>query len=125
LSAQRILVVDDDPFMRTVLSRYLSPEGFEVVGAGSGEEALEKLNAESFDLVILDIHLPSLDGFQVCRQIKDAEQTRQLPVIMLTAAYVDDTHQDRGYEAGADAYMAKPFLRRALVAQVKVVLGLP
>ncbi len=125
MSVRRVLAVDDDPFMLKVLERYLGPEGFEIVGVQSGEEALSRAAAESFDLVILDLHLPEMDGFEVCRRLKDGGETGNLPVIMLTAAYVDAAHQDRGFEAGADAYMAKPFLRRALLAQVRAVLGEP
>jgi CheY-like chemotaxis protein len=121
--APTVLAVDDDPFILKVLDRYLRPEGMEVVGVGSGESALERLAQGGVDLVILDIHLPSMDGFEVCRRIKTGEETRDIPVIMLTAAYVDASHEQRGFEAGADAYMAKPFLRKSLLFNVRTVLG--
>ncbi|RMG21420.1 MAG: response regulator [Deltaproteobacteria bacterium] len=119
----RVLAVDDDPFILKVLQRYLAPEGMEVVGVASGEEALQRAAEGDIDLVILDLHLPRMDGFEVCRRLKGQEATHGIPVIMLTAAYVDPVHEQRGLEAGADAYLAKPFLRRALLYHVEAVLG--
>lgn len=121
--ALKVLAVDDDPFTLKVLERYLSPEGMEVVAVGSGEAALERVGQGDIDLVILDVHLPTIDGFEVCRRLKSAAGDRALPVIMLTAAFVDAAHEKAGYQAGADAYMAKPFLRRSLLFNVRAVLG--
>ena len=121
--AHTVLAVDDDPFTIKALERYLCPEGLQVLSATSGESALARLGEGGIDLVILDLNLPRMDGFEVCRRIKTGEETRSVPVIMLTAAYVDAGNQQRGYEAGADAYMAKPFLRRALLHNVRTLLG--
>ena len=120
---RRVLAVDDDPFILKVLGRYLEPEGVEVLGVGSGEEALERARKEAVDAVILDLHLPGMDGFEVCRRLKTDPETAGIPVIMLTAAYADPVHEQRGLEAGADAYLAKPFLRKALLYHVQAVLG--
>lgn len=118
----RVLAVDDDPFILKVLRRYLEPEGIEVLEATSGEQALQRAAGEAVDAVILDLHLPGMDGFEVCRRLKTDPRTAGLPVIMLTAAYTDPVHEQRGLEAGADAYLAKPFLRRALLYHVEAVL---
>lgn len=121
--APTILAVDDDPFILKSLERYLCPEGFQVVFASSGESALDRIEKGGVDLVILDLHLPKMDGFEVCRRIKTTEGMSDVPVIMLTAAYVDSVHEERGYEAGADAYMAKPLMRRPLLENIRLVLS--
>lgn len=118
----KVLAVDDDPFVLKVLDRYLAPEGWEVVGVATGEGAIQRATAGDISLVILDIHLPQMDGFEVCRHLKKDERTRTIPVIMLTAAYVDPGSQQKGYNVGADAYMAKPFLRRALLTNVRTLV---
>lgn len=120
--AYKVLAVDDDPFILKVLDRYLSPEGMDVVGVPDGEAALKRVADGDIDLVILDLHLPNMDGFEVCKRLKEGEGTRDVRVIMLTAAFVDPAHQQQGYSVGADAYMAKPFLRRALLSNVRAVL---
>ena len=118
--ASTVLAVDDDPFILKVLERYLDPEGLEVVPAATGEAALARAAEGGIDLVILDLHLPQLDGFEVCRRLKADEATRRIRVIMLTAAHAQEA--EKGYDAGADAYMAKPFLRRSLLYNVRTLL---
>lgn len=120
--ARTVLAVDDDPFTIKALERYLRPEGIEVISASSGETGLARLEKGGVDLVVLDLNLPGIDGFETCSRIKGDESTRSIPVIMLTAAYVDSGNQQRGYEVGADAYMAKPFLRGALLGNVRALL---
>src|SRR5215207_5942226 len=115
----RILVVDDDEAIRTSLRRGLALEGFRVVQAADGTEALRQAREELPDLVVLDLMLPELDGLEVCRRLREADDS--LPIIMLTAR---DAVSDRvlGLEIGADDYLVKPFAFEELLARVKVCL---
>lgn len=114
----KILIVDDEEAIRELVSMYLQREGFTATTAADGEEALIKVRETNPDLIVLDIMLPKIDGWSVCRQIR---QTRTTPIIMLTAK---DAEYDRilGLELGADDYIVKPFSPRELVARVKAVL---
>jgi DNA-binding response OmpR family regulator len=114
-----ILVVDDEPMVREVLSRYLSREGFDVSAAEDGEEALTRFARATPDLVLLDLMLPKIDGYEVFRRIR--EQGGRTPVIMLTAKG-EETDRIVGLELGADDYVAKPFSPREVVARVRAVL---
>jgi DNA-binding response OmpR family regulator len=114
-----ILVVDDEPMVREVLSRYLSREGFAVWAAQDGEEALTRYAQATPDLVLLDLMLPKIDGYEVFRRIR--EQGGRTPVIMLTAKG-EETDRIVGLELGADDYVAKPFSPREVVARVRAVL---
>jgi DNA-binding response OmpR family regulator len=114
-----ILVVDDEPMVREVLSRYLSREGFDVWAAQDGEEALTRFARATPDLVLLDLMLPKIDGYEVFRRIR--EQGGRTPVIMLTAKG-EETDRIVGLELGADDYVAKPFSPREVVARVRAVL---
>ena len=114
----RLLVVDDDTNLRHTLQYAFGQEGFEVVTTGDGAQALAAFRDTSPDLVILDVMLPGMDGFEVCRQLR---RESDVPVIMLTAR---DTELDKvvGLEIGADDYLAKPFSTRELVARVRAML---
>lgn len=115
---RKVLVVDDEDSVRGVIELYLKKEGFEVIHAREGQEAL-RLNGEHHpDLVILDLMLPGLDGWEVCRQIRTHSRT---PIIMLTAR-TEEVDRVVGLELGADDYVVKPFSPRELVARVKAVL---
>ncbi|HHW10757.1 MAG TPA: response regulator transcription factor [Firmicutes bacterium] len=114
----RILVVDDEPNVLELVSVYLNREGFAVTTAEDGRKALELFDSVHPDLVILDLMLPELDGWEVCRYIRTAGQT---PIIMLTARN-EDLDRIVGLEMGADDYVPKPFNPRELVARVKAVL---
>lgn len=116
--AQRVLVVDDDPIVGDVLSRYLIRDGFEVEVAADGEAAVTAFENARPDLVLLDLMLPKLDGFEVFSRIREAAYT---PVIMLTARG-EETDRIAGLEMGADDYVGKPFSPREVVARVKAVL---
>jgi len=114
----KILVADDEPNIVKLLRMYLREEGYEVVAARDGREALERFRAEKPDLVILDLMMPELGGFEVTTEIrKDSD----VPVIMLTAR-TDDVDKIVGLEMGADDYVTKPFNPRELVARVKANL---
>jgi two-component system alkaline phosphatase synthesis response regulator PhoP len=117
--ASTVLVVEDEPLTRLKIGKTLSRSHFETLEAGSGEEALERIHSRHIDLVLLDIMLPGLDGFEVCRSIRS--EGRDTPVIMLTQldAKVDII---RGLVMGADDYIVKPFVPEELVARIKAVL---
>lgn len=116
--AEKILVVDDERPIAEILKYNLEKEGFEVILAFDGPEALDLVAKEQPDLIILDIMLPKKDGFTVCREIRT---TRQVPIIMLSAR---ETEIDKvlGLELGADDYVTKPFSAREVAARVKAVL---
>ena len=117
-SAPRILLVDDEQSVQKLLTYPLRKEGYEVVPALDGREALDRLSDSSFDLVVLDVMLPKLDGFDVCRQIR-ARST--VPIIMLTAK-TEEIDKVLGLELGADDYITKPFSVREFRSRVKAVL---
>jgi len=114
----RVLVVDDEPIVRDVLTRYLSKGGFQVDSAEDGETALERFTATPPDLVLLDLMLPGVDGVEVFTRIREDHDT---PVIMLTARG-EETDRVVGLEIGADDYITKPFSPREVVARVRAVL---
>lgn len=115
---KRILVVDDEPNIVELLRLYLEKEGFAVVAARDGDEALALHLRHDPDLVILDLMLPKQDGFDVCRELRRRGET---PILMLTARS-DEVDSIVGLELGADDYVTKPFNPRALVARVKAIL---
>jgi DNA-binding response OmpR family regulator len=116
--APRILLVDDEAAVQKLLTYPLRKEGYEVVPALDGPEALERLREASFDLVVLDVMLPRLDGFDVCRQIRSRSA---VPIIMLTAK-TEEIDKVLGLELGADDYITKPFSVREFRSRVKAVL---
>ncbi|MGQ0744412.1 MAG: response regulator transcription factor [Acidimicrobiales bacterium] len=137
-SGLRILVVEDDPTVSEVVARYLVRDGFTVDVCADGAEALARVQADPFDLVVLDAMIPGLDGFEVCRRLREPTagasggggshplhahpgQSPPVPVIMLTAR-TEEADRVRGLELGADDYVLKPFSPRELVARVTAVL---
>ena len=116
---QRVLAVDDDPAVTSVLKRGLTYEGFSVATAASGEEGLSLARDSAPDLVILDLMMPGIDGYEVLRRLRAAD--RHLPVLMLTAKDAP-ADQVRGLTDGADDYVVKPFTFEVLAARVKALL---
>lgn len=114
----KILVVDDEPNIIELARLYLEREGYEVEGVSSGQEALARQSAGKLDLIVLDLMLPDIDGFEVCRQIRAKSD---IPILMLTARK-EDVDKIVGLELGADDYFTKPFNPRELVARVKAIL---
>lgn len=114
----KILVVDDDLNIRQLLQITLQVEGYDVVQAEDGDKALKVLERENVDLLLLDLMLPGIDGWQVCRKVRE---TSEVPVIMLTAKE-DEVDIVLGLKLGADDYITKPFSPRELVARVEAVL---
>jgi DNA-binding response OmpR family regulator len=117
-SAPRILLVDDEHSVQKLLAYPLRKEGYEVVSALDGREALDRLRDDEFDLVVLDVMLPKVDGFDVCRQIRASSA---VPIIMLTAK-AEEIDKVLGLELGADDYITKPFSVREFRSRVKAVL---
>ena len=118
----KVLVVDDEAYILNILDFSLDSEGFSVVTAANGEEALRKAADERPDLVILDVMMPKIDGFEVCRALKAKKETQTIPVILLTAKDRDADRQ-KANEVGADLYMTKPFSPARLIAAVQELLG--
>jgi len=118
MNGKRILVVDDEEDLRTMLSSYLAAGGFEVTEATDGEQGLALLASRDFDLVVLDVGLPGLDGFEVLRELR---VTSDVPVIMLTAR-TEEVDRVVGLTVGADDYVTKPFSPRELTARIAAVL---
>jgi len=118
VTGERILVVDDEPSILDLVGMYLGREGFRVETAGDGVRALEIVLAHPPALLVLDLMLPQVDGFEVCRRVR---ATSNLPILMLTARD-DDVDKIVGLELGADDYLTKPFNPRELVARVKAIL---
>jgi DNA-binding response OmpR family regulator len=118
LDTPRILLVDDEQSLQKLLAYPLRQEGYEVVSAMNGQEALDSFRDQAFDLVVLDVMLPKVDGFEVCRQLRARSS---VPIIMLTAK---DEEFDKvlGLELGADDYITKPFSVREFCSRVKAVL---
>jgi two-component system, OmpR family, response regulator ResD len=114
----RILVVDDDNTVSEILSRYLAREGYAVDKAGTGEDALEQARSRPPDLIVLDLMLPGLSGFDVCRRVR---KTSGIPIIMLTARG-EEGERVFGLRLGADDYVVKPFSPRELAARIDSVL---
>ncbi|BCU81727.1 DNA-binding response regulator [Polycladomyces abyssicola] len=115
---ERILIVDDEDRIRRLLTMYLEREGYEIEEAEDGETALSKALETDYDLIVLDLMLPGMDGVDVCRGIRKKKAT---PIIMLTARG-EEGNRVEGFEAGADDYVVKPFSPRELVHRVKAVL---
>ncbi|WLD91868.1 response regulator [Alkalihalobacillus sp. AL-G] len=114
----RVLVVDDEERIRKLLRMYLERENFEVIEAEDGETALTTANEEEFDLILLDLMLPEMDGIEVCEQLRKHKAT---PILMLTAKG-EESNRVHGFEVGADDYVVKPFSPREVILRVKALL---
>ena len=121
MAKESILVVEDEDDIRELLRYNLAKEGYQVTGSASGEEALKAVRVAMPDLMLLDLMLPGLDGLEVCRSLKQDPQTRNLPIVMLTAKG-EEADIVAGLELGADDYVTKPFSLRVLLARLRAVL---
>ena len=119
--SKKILVVDDEMYIVNILDFTLGSEGFRVISAANGEEALRKALEIDPDLIVLDVMMPKIDGFEVCRALKAKEETKHIPVILLTAKD-RDSDREKGKEVGADLYMTKPFSPTRLLEEVRAIL---
>ncbi|MGA1840310.1 MAG: response regulator [bacterium] len=121
MSRERILIVEDDPNISQLVKYNLEKTGYTCILSITGEAALRILNKENIDLIILDIMLPEMDGFEVCRRIKQNQDIANLPIIMLTAKG-EEIDRIVGLELGADDYVVKPFSPRELILRIKAIL---
>ena len=120
---KKILVVDDEELTTELAKTFLEKHGFEVIIAHDGEEGLRQAEAENPDLILLDVMLPSMDGFAVCKNLKDNEKFKDTPILMFTAKGLS-SDIEKGEAVGADEYIVKPFSGKALVATIRKHLGL-
>lgn len=118
----RVLVVDDEPNILLSLEFLMQQAGFEVITAGDGETALQRVDEQCPDLLLLDISLPGLSGFEVLEQLRARPELSRLPIIMLTA-HGREVEREKGLALGADDYITKPFSTRALVEKVQALLA--
>ena len=121
---RRALVVEDEPHIRELIALHLGHEGLHVVESGAGDDAIKKIEHEAFDVVVLDLMLPRVDGLAVCRAIRRESKNADVPVLMLTAKR-EESDKVLGLETGADDYLTKPFGVRELVARVRALLRRP
>jgi DNA-binding response OmpR family regulator len=119
--SSRILVIEDDPVIMQLIARTLQHSGYEVVTAMDGSEGLRKVKETAPHLVVLDITMPGLNGYQVCHHLRSQQETATLPIIMVTAMS-RPSDQRRGFETGADDYLAKPFVLSELLTKVQSLL---
>jgi len=120
--AKRILVVDDEVQLVEMVKMRLEASGYEILSAYNGQEALDKARDEKPDLIILDLMLPKLDGYKVCRMLKFDEKYKSIPIILFTAR-VQKSDKEIGTQVGADAYITKPFEPQVLLSKIKELLG--
>jgi DNA-binding response OmpR family regulator len=121
-STPLVLVADDDADILALVKFRLERAGYAVLAASDGEEALQLATEQSPDLAVLDVMMPKLDGYEVTSRLRQREETRDVPVILLTAR-VQEADVARGFEAGADDYVKKPFSPQELGARVQAILG--
>jgi DNA-binding response OmpR family regulator len=122
---QKILVVDDEADIRFVIGKMLEREGYEVLEADSGENALESLKETIPDLILLDVMMPGIDGWITCKKIKSGDETKNIPVVMLTAKTADEDKIMALDECGAEWHVSKPLDRIKFIETVKWVLESP
>lgn len=123
MKRKRILVVDDEVYIAHILEFSLGMEGYEVITAMSGQEAIEQADRGNPDLIVLDILMPDMDGYEVCRRLRADERFAETPIILLTAKHGEEDRA-RGLQVGASAYITKPFRPVDLIDQIRSLLGL-
>jgi len=120
--AKRILVVDDEVQLVEMVKIRLEANGYEILSAYDGQEALDKARKEKPDLIVLDLMLPKLDGYKVCRMIKFDDRYKNIPIILFSAR-AQESDKEMGIQVGADAYITKPFEPKVLLSKIKELLG--
>ena len=115
------MLVDDEVYMLHILEFSLGMEGLEVISAASGEEALRRVAEEPPDLIVLDVLMPGMDGYEVCRRLKQQERTRTIPIVFLSGKD-GRTDREHGLRLGADAYITKPFNPQSLIDTIDELL---
>src|SRR5256885_485763 len=123
-SHPRVLIVEDEPNIRELVCLHLGLEGYSCEGVGDGQEALKRAERDRFDLLVLDLMIPGLDGLALCRAVRNGRTNHDVPILMLTARR-DESDKVVGLESGADDYLTKPFGVRELVARARALLRRP
>jgi len=123
-AAPRVLVVEDEPHIRELVCLHLGHEGYSCEAVGDGKDALRLTESERFDLLVLDVMIPGMDGVALCRAVRNGQTNRDVPILMLTARR-DESDKVIGLESGADDYLTKPFGVRELVARTRALLRRP
>jgi len=118
---QRILVVDDEPDMVDILQLYLQDAGYEVITALSGLEAIRKAKSMTPDLILLDLLMTPVDGYEVMKELQEDQKACNIPIVILTA--MGDTHKEKAFKMSAKGYITKPFTEKNLLREIKIVLG--
>jgi DNA-binding response OmpR family regulator len=118
--AKKILLIDDDPEILEVLTLLLTSKGYEIEKAMSAEQGFDKIVKVEYDMIVLDIMLPGMDGFDLCKKLKDDDRTFHIPVLMLTAR-AEMADKLRGYFSGAFDYIVKPFDRHELLDKINAL----
>jgi len=121
MQKKRILIVEDEESLLKLETILLTVKGYEVAGALTGNEALQKISVEKFDLILLDIMLPDIDGFEVCTRVKKDPRSSGIPVVMLTAKKNPDD-LERGVACGASSYLTKPFKSAMIIEVIEKLL---
>lgn len=119
---KKVLIVDDDPSIVEVLKIRLKASGFDPISAANGKEGLKKASEEHPELIILDVIMPEMNGFETCQNLKKDPKTRDIPVIMLTSLS-KEKDLDKGLEKGADCFITKPFNSEDLMFEIKTAIG--
>jgi len=122
--APRVLVVEDEPHIRELVCLHLGLEGYTCEGVGDGQAALKRAESERFDLMVLDVMIPGLDGLSLCRAVRNGRTNHDVPILMLTARR-EESDKVIGLESGADDYLTKPFGVRELVARARALMRRP
>lgn len=122
IRSKKILLIDDEPIIVKLVSSRLQANGYDVITASNGQEGLQKARTEQPDLIILDVMLPKMDGYRVCRLLKYDDKYRRIPIIMFSAR-VQTEDQEKGMMAGADAYLTKPFNPQTLLGKIEELLA--
>jgi twitching motility two-component system response regulator PilG len=118
----RVLIVEDEESLLKLETILLTVKGFEVIGVSTGKMAIDKIGVEAFDLVLLDIILPDIDGYEVCRQLRKAPQTATVPIIMLSGKN-SQSDRDKGLLCGANTYFVKPFKSSMIIEEINRLLA--
>jgi len=120
----RVLVVEDEPHIRELVCLHLGLEGYACEGLGDGQQALDRAERERFDLLVLDVMIPGIDGLALCRAVRGGRTNRDVPILILTAR-TEESDKVLGLESGADDYLTKPFGVRELIARARALLRRP
>ena len=124
MTPPRVLIVEDEPNIRELVCLHLGLEGYACDGVADGQDALRRTEKDRFDLLVLDVMIPGLDGLSLCRAVRSGSVNRDVPILMLTAR-VEEADKVVGLESGADDYLTKPFGVRELVARARALLRRP